>query len=128
MAFWDDMQKLVNDLNRDFGRQIRLQKVVEKPTFDPVTGETSGEITSDQTGIASFPPSVSGLGGPMDSYITNSLVQESDIVAILSTNGINNAPQTHDRIIDGSNRYDITRVITIHPGTKLVCWYLGLKA
>lgn len=86
-------------------------------TYNPVTGEFSGESTTDYAAQALISSqNMSQTGNTGERYFNGTLIQTGDKILMLAASGLSVTPAPGDRLIIGSVAWQIVTLITVEPG------------
>lgn len=118
MAFYDDMAAAALELITEFGQTGTLSDVTPG-TYDPVTGETTGDTPISQTGqliLLDYSLQESGA-----KYNEGSQVLAGDKKILLAASGLSWAPLMTTRITADGDAWQVVNIKVSNPaGTPLV--------
>ena len=96
------LEQSVADLVDELGKALTLRKVTEG-TYDPETGEMSAASTSDTSVVGV-------LYDYADEDIDGTRIQMGDRRCLIKAKSLSVAPESGDRIVDGSTVYTVVRI------------------
>jgi hypothetical protein len=92
-------------------------------TYNPATGNTSGEVATSTTLTVSIPLNVE------QSYVDGDVVAREDQLTYAASDDLGSVvPRLGDRILIGSTQYTILRVFPIKVGSVVAAYGLAVRA
>ena len=118
MAFdYSAIQSIALAQIEDKGRDITY-RTVTSGTFNPATGANTGASSSDATIKAVFT-------NVLEDTVDGDIVRRSDKVVIVSASDV--TPTKQDKIVDGSDVYQIINIDEIKPGDTALIYKLQVR-
>lgn len=121
-TFYDDMAALADELLREFGKPLTLRRVVQG-SYDPGSG-TAGETFTDYPGTGALFDYETLAAG--QTWIPSTLIEVGDKQCLLSPDGMP-LPTAGDKLVDGSDVWQVQNVKALNPAGTPVLYELQLR-
>lgn len=130
MGRYDGFVELADRLIRKNGRAVSIRRLTAT-SADPAKPWLAVEATASETttfavfdresAFEQFVRLASGRETPVRSN-----VERSDLRAIIPAKGLSTIPAVADKLVDGDDVYEITKIDPIRPGDAAVAYFLYL--
>lgn len=105
----------VDPLFERFGKTAQIAVNVPASGVEPWESQLDGEELHDVTVIQTTFEKADNNG---------TLVQETDVLFLVSTKGVTIDPSLADRLIANGNTYQVVRIDPLQPGPETMLWYI----